>query len=179
MFAIMNMKMLVKELVKVIGAVLVVLSVAYAVRVSLNTVLLADEPSVGWYWGVYGTLYALITAFILVAVWEKFNGIDTAIAQEAKTLSSLWSYTDYLNDDNVSEKMKDVLLKYIYIATTEEATSIAKSSKVAHPSKELLAILKVIDKVTFDDARDESAFKGLISAYEDLATARNDRIEKV
>jgi len=173
----MNKKALVKDLVKYLGILAIILFIGYFTRSNFNEILLADEASIGWFWGVFGTLYALITAFVLVGVWEQFNGFSNEIAKEAKTITSIWNYTDYLDDTVISKKMEEALVAYLKTVSGSEAKKMARAARIVHPSKELVGIMEVIDKIKFDDPRDESAFKEIIRVYEELSTVRNERIE--
>ena len=173
----MNQSVLIRHITYIILATLVILLIGYGVREQMNVVLLADEASVGWFWGVFGTLYALVTAFVMVAVWEQYNGLEEAIGNEAKNLSSLWNYTDYLNDIGISQKMSAALIRYIDVTKHAEFPALANGQRVAHPSPEIIEIMQVIDGVTFDDDRDSVAFSALTSAYDELATSRSTRLE--
>ena len=152
--------------------------VAYFLRNSLQTIITDNAVSTGWLFGTFGTIYALITAFVLVEVWGQYNALDSALGSEAKVLTSLWNYTDYLNDDKVSRAMQPALLKYIDQITTKELSQMGANQIIVHPSPELTAIMEVIDGITFDDPRDASAFKSIIQSFENLSTARMSRISQ-
>jgi len=129
--------------------------------------------------GVFGTTYALITAFILVTVWTQFNETNQSISNENKALIALWNNTDYLEDEKVSAEMNKALLSYIDVIVTREIPQLQQHQSVIYPIPEFIAIMKVIDKVEFDDPRDPIAFEALISAYKDLSNARNNRINQI
>lgn len=173
----MNYKTLHNQLIKVIFAILLTLIIGYILRLLFNQILLEDEASVGWFFGVFGTFYTLITAFILVTVWTQYTSFEKLLAVEAKNISAIWNLTDYLNDKKVSQKMKGVLLKYIDSTVDKEMQEHTRGNKVDHPSRELVSILEVIDKINFDDKRDASIFQSIINAYEELSTSRAERIE--
>ena len=58
---------------------------------------LEDIGGIGWLLGVVGTIYTLVAAFTMVEVWNQFNNTSSLISREAKTIVSIWNYTDYLN----------------------------------------------------------------------------------
>lgn len=155
----------------------IALTIAILVRLFFQNVLFPDEPVIGWFGGIVGTLYALFAAFVLVAVWNHYNSVSDSLAGEAKTLTSLWNYTDYLNDSKVSYAMQKSLRTYIKSVVTREISCLAQGSRVNLVTQELLGIKKTIDEIVFDDARDESAFKALIATYENLELKRSNRIE--
>ncbi len=51
--------------------------------------------------GTYGTMYALITAFILVNAWNHFNEIKSTYAAETEALMHLWNFVDFLDDETM------------------------------------------------------------------------------
>jgi len=164
--------------IKVLGAVLIVTFLSLILRLIIGSNLLVSENSgFGWFVGILGTFYTFIAAFIIVTVWGQFNGMSSMVSREAKLLSSLWNYTDYLNDEQVSGKMKTALLEYIDKIVRSEKYDLSRGKRIVHPSVELIGILESIDKVKFDDDRDASAFSSLIQSYEELSSTRSERIE--
>lgn len=138
---------------------------------------LEDIGGIGWLLGVVGTIYTLVAAFTMVEVWNQFNNTSNLISREAKAIISIWNYTDYLNDKKIDQQMQKVLNNYLDRAMTYEHVQASKTVRPAQSSPEFLAILKVIDNITFDDKRDASIFPLLTQAYEELSTIRSDRIE--
>ncbi|KKT40724.1 hypothetical protein A3K29_00230 [Candidatus Collierbacteria bacterium RIFOXYB2_FULL_46_14] len=138
---------------------------------------LEDIGGIGWLLGVVGTIYTLVAAFTMVEVWNQFNNTSKLISNEAKSIISLWNYTDYLNDKNIDQKMQTSLLAYLDQTLTKEHDQASKGIRSLQPSQEIITIRKVIDEIEFDDKRDASIFPILTQAYEELSTARNDRIE--
>ena len=138
---------------------------------------LADIGGIGWLLGVVGTIYTLVAAFTMVEVWNQFNNTSSLISKEAKAIITIWNYTDYLNDKDIDSKMQKCLTEYIHESMTTEQNQAAKGIRSPQSSLALTNILRVIDKVKFDDPKDASIFPLLTQAYEDLATIRSDRIE--
>ncbi len=97
--------------------------------------------------GVWGTTYALITAFVLITVWTHFNDTDKAISNETKALIALWNNTDYLEDDVVSAEMNKALLEYSNMVVNDEISEHRRMNTVEFPKTEFIQIMKVIDKV--------------------------------
>lgn len=126
--------------------------------------------------GAMGTIYALITAFILVNVWQGLTETQNSFSSENEALIQIWSFVDYFDDIEFSKSMKKVLLAYI-TSTLRELVDLSSQKKIIFPSKEFTNILKAIDAVKFDDPRDPIAFGGLTQAYTNLSSARAKRIE--
>ncbi len=128
--------------------------------------------------GFLGTIYALITAFTLVNVWNHFDFTRQCYADENDALIAIWVNTDYLDDPMITELMKKVLLNYIDRTLVYEFPELSGHREISLPSTELIEIKKVIDKIQFNDSRDPVGFEQLIVSYRNLTKARNQRIEQ-
>lgn len=136
-----------------------------------------DLSNLSSYTGAIATIYTLIIAFIIVEVWSQFNSISTFLASESKALTSIWNYTDYLNDKKIDSKMRKALVEYVKAVTTREKDKAAIGERSKHPSKELVSILRVIDSVKFNDDRDAAVFPNLVDSFESLSSSRSERID--
>jgi len=164
-------------LIRSIVSLLVIIPLALFVRsYAGSSTLLADINGIGWLVGVLGTIYTFVAAFTVVEVWSQFNGVAALIAKEAKAVTSIWNYIDYLNDEKIDKQMKKALQNYL-IASESEKENAARGVRSEHPSKQLIQIFKVLDGVEFDDKRDAAVFPLLVSSYEELSSVRSKRIE--
>lgn len=166
----------------VLTPILMSVAIATIFGVALQSLIgkeyfLADIGGIGWLLGVVGTIYTLVAAFTMVEVWNQFNNTSSLISREAKTIISIWNYTDFLNDKALDSKMQKCLTEYLQESMTTERKQAAKGIRSIQSSTTLLNILRVIDKVKFDDPKDAAIFPLLTQAYEDLATIRSDRLE--
>ncbi|PIR99157.1 hypothetical protein COT87_01000 [Candidatus Collierbacteria bacterium CG10_big_fil_rev_8_21_14_0_10_44_9] len=163
-------------LVRSIVSLLVTIPLALFVRSYAGaSTLLTDINGVGWLVGVLGTIYTFVAAFTVVEVWSQFNGVTALIAKEAKAVTSIWNYVDYLNDTKVDKKMQKVLVAYLLQAEGEKVDA-ASGVRSPHPSIELMQIFHVMDTIRFDDKRDVTVFPLLVAAYEELSSVRSERI---
>jgi len=172
------LKNILKFYFPVVLIALLVSGIAYFVRTTLGqSFFLQDLGGVGLIVSFQGTIYTLISAFIIAEVWGQFNGMSQRLSEEAKSLASLWDGMDYLNDEGSSKKMKVALLSYLSVLMGKEIKEASKLVRSVHPSVELKAIHQVIDEIKFDDMRDSSIYPSLISDYEVLSSVRANRIE--
>lgn len=159
---------------------LIFISMVFAVLMNttfknvLDELLEIKDSSLGSF---LSTIYALITAFILVSVWGHFEETKKIFGQENETLISLWVNTDFLDDPKITDLMKEVLLNYIDVTLRIEFPILAQRKQVKLPSREFIEIKRVIDQVKFDDDRDAVGFEQLLIDYRELTKARNQRIE--
>ena len=151
---------------------------AYGFRSFLgNDIFLADSANFGWVFGIIGTAYTLIAAFVLFGVWNQYGALSALLARESWLLSSLWNLTDYFNDKKLSQDMRRVLLAYVNKTITEEIGSMAREEEVEIYSAEYRAIGEIIDGIEFNDGRDGVVYPAVIQAYRDFLDIRQQRNE--
>ena len=154
------------------------LALAYVLRIMVGSgYFLSDAANWGWVFGVIGTVYTLIAAFVLFGVWNQYNALSALMAREAWLLASLWNFTDYFNDEKLSNGMRAVLLAYIRAATDTEVAMLAENKEVETYSREYKDIGAQIDEITFDDGRDSVVYPLMIQGYRDLLDVRQSRNE--
>ncbi|KKS08252.1 MAG: hypothetical protein A2418_02710 [Candidatus Brennerbacteria bacterium RIFOXYC1_FULL_41_11] len=157
---------------------LLLLTVAYSVRTYFGKeIFLADSANFGWVFGIIGTAYTLIAAFVLFGVWNQYSALSSLIARESWLLGSIWNFTDYFNDKKLTQNMKSVLLSYINQTVDKEVDLLAREQEVETYSKEYIAIGKVIDGIEFNDGRDAVIYPVMIQGYRDLLDVRQQRNE--
>lgn len=142
-----------------------------------TTFFISDLSGVGILVSFLGTIYTLIAAFTIVEVWGQFNTVSNLLSREAKSLTSIWNYIDYLNDPKLDKAMKIALVSYTDASVKHEHDEAAKGIRSTHPSKELLGIFHVLDSISFNDKRDAAVFPLLVTAYEDLSSIRSERLD--
>lgn len=128
--------------------------------------------------GAIGTIYALISAFILSNVWSNFKEAEQAVGQENEAIISLWNSADYFDSLKESNRMRSALVAYINSVLQNEYHH-SRRSEFSPPGKEFLAIQRLIDSIQIGSPRDEIVFSSIISTYENLSIARNKRINRM
>lgn len=164
-------------LLRSIISLLVTVPVALFVRSYMGAgMLLSEINGIGWLVGVLGTIYTFVAAFTVVEVWTQFNGVAALIAKEAKSVTSIWNYVDYLNDTKVDRQMQKALIAYLKHAEGEKIDA-SNGVRSPHPSIELMQIFRIMDTIQFNDKRDAAIYPLLVTAYEELSSVRSERIE--
>lgn len=165
-------------LIKIVSTSVIFLLLGFSLRYLLNnSLLITDLSGIGILVSFLGTIYTLIAAFTIVEVWGQFNNVSNLLSKEAKALTSIWNYVDYLNDAKLDKNMKNALTSYIQATIANEHADAAKGIRSLHPSDQLLGIFHVLDSVSFNDKRDAAVFPLLVTAYEELSSIRSERID--
>ncbi len=170
-----EIRILVQIILAIVGSVMVGLVMFTYFRHILDALLEIRDSDVV---GAIGTIYALISAFILGNVWSNFKEAEQAVGQENEALIALWNSADYFDSLKASNQTRKVLVEYIdYVESTE--LKHEKRSESILPCKEFLAIQRLIDSIEVVSPRDQIVFSSIISTYESLSIARNKRINRL
>lgn len=144
---------------KIISTIAIFLVIGIGIRSYFGIPLfISDLSGVSILVSFLGTIYTLVAAFTIVEVWGQFNTASNLLSKEAKAITSIWNYIDYLNDSTLDKSMKVALINYVQATIKHEHAEAAKGQRSNHPSAELLAIFHALDKITFNDKRDATVF---------------------
>lgn len=139
-----------------------------------NLIKIRDSDVVG----AIGTIYALISAFILSNVWSNFKETEQAVSQQNEAIITLWNSADYFDSLKESNRMRASLVAYINSVLRDELIH-SRRFESSLPGKEFLGIQRLIDSIKLVSGRDEIVFSSIISTYETLSIARNKRINRM
>lgn len=128
--------------------------------------------------GVQGTLYALITTFILVNEWNQYNETASTYSMEAEAIMNLWSFIDFLDNEEISSGMRFALISYIDYTLSVEFVMLKQGRKVKLPSLEYSRILRLLDMIEYDEPSTSASMGPMVSAFKDLSDARSKRIDQ-
>jgi hypothetical protein len=164
-------------LFKVLIAVAVIVAFSFFIREKFINIklLLGDISSVSVMVSFIATLYTLVSAFVLIEVWNQYNGFGALVDKEALLLKSLWKYTDYFNDENLDKSMLSAITKYVEVVEKVELKALVTGAEINTPSKETEGIGDAIDMIKFNDGRDSVAFSAIIKVYDDFIAIRNEK----
>jgi Protein of unknown function (DUF4239) len=113
-----------------IGLMLLFRSQMGADRLALN------NEVAGFKFAVVGVFYAVLLAFVVVAVWENYRDTEAAVRNEAKALSDIHQASYALAED-VGDKMRKHLISYTEQVRDVEWPSMAKAQSSGSAANEL------------------------------------------
>jgi hypothetical protein len=77
----------------------------------------------GFLIGIVGVVYAVLLAFVVVIVWERYNDASRNLAQEANQIGDLWEMAGGFRSD-VRDPARDALVRYARAVVDTEFTSM-------------------------------------------------------
>jgi hypothetical protein len=164
-------------------SIIVTLSVAVpwvAVRLARR---LAPQPTqegsdelVGFTYGVYGLIYGVLLAFVIVITWERFAETEKLVMHETALLSELWR-DSLVARPFIREDVQKNLVAYATSVVEDEWPSMAAEGR-AHPRTE--QIYENLWAITYHFAPQTKLQEAYMAEYlarmNDLSAARRMRL---
>lgn len=95
-------------------------------RVSLDRLRVNNEVA-GFKFATVGVLYAVLLAFAVIVVWEKFSEAENVVAREASALATLYRLADGIGGDP-GTALRDSLGRYIRTAAAEDWPAMGRGT---------------------------------------------------
>ncbi len=167
----------VRILLKSFGVSVFVIALTYAFRNYLNTgSFIADAGGISVFASIYGTLYGIAVALVLLEVLSEFNKTSGLIDREATGLERLFRLTLYFGNNRLTEKMRVCVKKYIDFVIKDNFESLASGKREKESSKAFREIADVVKNIKIADDRNSVVFHHVVHHYGDLSQTRTDRI---
>lgn len=149
---------------------------SYLSRTFIHTDLfLSDVGGLSAFLTVFGTLYGILTAFVVFEVWTQYNHISELIDQEAQGLERLYRLALYFRDETLTKKMKAAITNYADLVIASKFERLAIGERNAENSVAFRKISEVILNVEFDDDHDSIVFDQMLQHYGNLGQIRTER----
>jgi hypothetical protein len=81
--------------------------------------LTANNEIAGFKYAVLGVLYAVLLAFAIIVVWQKFGDADTTVSQEAGAATTMYRLSFGL-DEQAGASVRGALTTYLTVAIADD-----------------------------------------------------------
>lgn len=164
---------------KSLGLVVLAVAIMYVARVLLHTdQYLSDVSGLSAFVTVFGTLYGIMAAFVVIEVWGQFNRTSELIEEEGQGLERLFRLTLYFRDKKLEKKMATAIKKYAQGVIGGKFQTLAGGQHNVVNGKNFRAISEVIRDIKFDDDHDPVVFDHIVDHFGALSKIRTDRINQ-
>jgi hypothetical protein len=150
--------------------------VSYLIRVAFHTEqYLGDVGGLSAFLSVFGTLYGILTAFVVFEVWTQYNRISELIDKEAQGLERLYRLTLYFRDDALTARMKAAISEYANLVIQANFKTLAQGGRNQQNSVAFRHMADIIREIKFDDDHDTIVYGQVLEHYGELAQVRTER----
>ena len=130
----------------------------------------------GFKFSVIGVLYAVLLAFVVIAVWENYNATETAIRNEAKAVGNM-AQLSYALPESQGEEMRRLLDTYVKEAQQSEWLTM----EAGLPSKTTADALAHLNQATINmqvgQMRELAVFQQALHLLALIEDNRNERLD--
>lgn len=159
----------------ILPAIAVVLT-AFAQQLFHTSSYLTDVGSINSFVVVFGTLYGIMTAFIVVEVWNQYNTSVHLFEHEAQALEKLFRLSLYFRDDKLNQEMEKGITDYADIVIKNDFHHLGKGERHTEEEKTFRKISEVINHITVKTDHSQVVFDHIINQYSQLSQVRTERI---
>jgi Protein of unknown function (DUF4239) len=89
--------------------------------------LVSNNEIAGFKFATVGVIYAVLLAFTVIVVWEKFNDAQSAVANEAGATAALFHYTEGKEPEAMA--VRTALVNYLKAAIEDEWPAMARETE--------------------------------------------------
>jgi hypothetical protein len=149
---------------------------SYFIRVFFHTDLyLADVSGLSAFLSVFGTLYGILTAFVVFEVWSQYNHVSELIDKEGQGLERLYRLTLYFRDEGLTARMKTAVTHYANLVIEGNFKTLGEGGRNAANGVAFRQIFDIIRDIKFDDDHDSLVFEQILEHYGNLGQIRTER----
>jgi hypothetical protein len=94
--------------------------------VGVDRLALNNEVA-GFIFAIIGVVYAVLLAFVVIAVWEKFSEGQTSVARESAAAAALFYYSEGAEPE--AAKLHESLINYLRLAIESDWPAMATDTK--------------------------------------------------
>jgi len=164
-------------LIVVLPTAIVMMATFLVRRVAGLNRLESNNEVAGFKYAVLGVIYAVLLGFAVIVVWENFRDGQSAVIQEASSLSTIFRLSTGVGP-NAADAIQKAAHHYGEVVVTEEGPILAKGGRVSLNATDALSGLYAAVLNAHPQTLEQSdAYQNLLVALTTLSDGRRDRLE--
>jgi hypothetical protein len=137
--------------------------------------LSTNNEVAGFKFATLGVLYAVLLAFVVIVVWEKFNDAENAVAQESGAAATIYRLAEGISD-GPGAALRDRLSDYVKATVTEDWPAMEQGRLSPAGTRTLDDLYAALLTVHPGDQRQASILTEILHQISILTQARRDRL---
>lgn len=143
-------------------------------RVALDRLRINNEVA-GFKFATVGVLYAVLLAFAIVVVWQKFEDADNAVAKEAGAAATIYRLS-YGIGDQAGAALRDRLSVYLQSVIDQDWPAMAQGGDSTAATRALNAIYSSLLAYGPGDRPGAVAMSEILRQLDQITAARRERL---
>jgi hypothetical protein len=128
----------------------------------------------GFIFAAIGVVYAVLLAFVVIAVWEKFSEGQTTVAREAAAAAALFHYAEGAEPEAAA--LHDRLVVYLKLTIEKDWPAMAADSEEPETARALDALYRAAMALNRTGARSTADMSEVFTQLDNLTLARGVRL---
>jgi hypothetical protein len=141
--------------------------------VGVDRLVLNNEVA-GFIFAILGVVYAVLLAFVVIAVWEKFSEGQTSVAREAAAAAALFRYAQ--GPEPEAAKLHESLVDYLRLTIEGDWPAMANDSEDAETTEALDALYRAAMALNRTGTRSTADMSEVFTQIDNLTLARRVRL---
>lgn len=176
MIVLTEMPLWLSGLLIVVLPTILAMAAIFLIRRAAPLELLAENNEVaGFKFAVVGVLYAVLLAFAVIVVWERFSETEGHVATEAGAAATLYRLADGL-DEPGGPAIHAAITTYLESVVGEEWPAMERGEENAGTTTSLDALYASVLALSPADARDGVVLDAMLTQLDVLTEARRARL---
>jgi hypothetical protein len=143
-------------------------------RIHLDRLRVNNEVA-GFKFATVGVLYAVLLAFAVIVVWEKFAEVERIVSKEAGAVATLYRVSEGL-DEQPGDAFRQNLVDYTKAAINDDWPAMEQGKYSRHVTEALNRAYSTIISLHPTDQRGAAILTELLRQLDLVTQARRDRI---
>ena len=128
----------------------------------------------GFMFAAVGVVYAVLLAFVVIAVWEKFSEGQTTVARESAAASALFHYAEGAEPE--AAKLHDRLADYLNLTIEKDWPAMAADTEDRDTTHALDALYRAAMALNRTGTRSTADMSEVFTQIDNLTLARRVRL---
>ena len=141
--------------------------------VGLDRLALNNEVA-GFIFAIIGVVYAVLLAFVVIAVWEKFSEGQTSVARESAVAAALFYYSEGTEPE--AAKLHESLINYLRLAIESDWPAMATDTEDAKTTEALGGLYRAAMALNRTGTRSVADMSEVFTQIDNLTLARRVRL---
>ena len=137
--------------------------------------LRTNNEVAGFKFATVGVLYAVLLAFAVVVVWEKFNVADAEVAKEAGAASTVYLLTRGVDDEH-GDAIRKATTEYLEVAIGKDWPAMARETDSPDATKALNDLYRAVLKFHSFSANEGIVIAEILRQVDNISDARRERL---
>jgi Protein of unknown function (DUF4239) len=137
--------------------------------------LRTNNEVAGFKFATVGVLYAVLLAFAVVVVWERFNQADSEVAKEAGAASTIYLLTGGIDEDH-GATIRAATTEYLDAAIAKDWPAMARDTDSPDVTKALYGIYGAVLKFDDPGPNERAVIAEILRQVDGVSDARRERL---